>query len=220
MQDEKTLYAGFRPRPTTRRDFMIRALASGVTIAAATTLWERAALAAPVKGGHLRLGLAGGSTTDSLDPAPWSDTFMVMIGFSVRGNLLELMPDGTLRGEAAESWGASDGARTWTFKLRKGVEFSNGKTLTAEDVIASLNHHRGDQSKSGAKGLFSAVTDIRADGNETVGKMKVLSVLESLPGLGKVKARRLMETVGISESRRLQGLGSNQRESLLRETAR
>ena len=59
-----------------------------------------------------------------------------------------------------------------------------------------------------------------ADSNETVGKMKVLSVLESLPGLGKVKARRLMETVGISESRRLQGLGSNQRESLLRETAR
>ena len=60
----------------------------------------------------------------------------------------------------------------------------------------------------------------RADNDETVGKMKVLSVLESLPGLGKVKARRLMETVGISESRRLQGLGSNQREALLRETAR
>ena len=61
---------------------------------------------------------------------------------------------------------------------------------------------------------------VMADSNETVGKMKVLSVLESLPGLGKVKARRLMDTVGISESRRLQGLGSNQRESLLRETAR
>ncbi len=59
-----------------------------------------------------------------------------------------------------------------------------------------------------------------ADANETVGKMKVLSVLESLPGLGKVKARRLMDAVGISESRRLQGLGSNQREALLRETAR
>ncbi len=59
-----------------------------------------------------------------------------------------------------------------------------------------------------------------ADGNETIGKMKVISVLESLPGLGKVKARRLMDTVGISESRRLQGLGSNQRQALLRETAR
>jgi hypothetical protein len=60
----------------------------------------------------------------------------------------------------------------------------------------------------------------KADGDETVGKMKVVSVLESLPGLGKVKARRLMETVGISESRRLQGLGAKQRAELLKETAR
>jgi S13-like protein len=58
----------------------------------------------------------------------------------------------------------------------------------------------------------------QADANETVGKMKVLSVLESLPGLGKVKARRLMDSVGISESRRLQGLGVNQREALLTHT--
>lgn len=43
-----------------------------------------------------------------------------------------------------------------------------------------------------------------------LGKMKVLTVLESLPGLGKVKARRLMEELGISETRRLQGLGENQ----------
>src|SRR5579884_1494159 len=60
----------------------------------------------------------------------------------------------------------------------------------------------------------------QADQDEVVGKMKVLAVLESLPGLGKVKARRLMDEVGISESRRLQGLGTNQREALLRETAR
>lgn len=56
-----------------------------------------------------------------------------------------------------------------------------------------------------------------AKGNETVGKMKVLAVLESLPGLGKVKARRLMAEVGISETRRIQGLGQKQRESLLKE---
>ena len=59
-----------------------------------------------------------------------------------------------------------------------------------------------------------------ADKDEIVGKTKVLSVLESLPGLGKVKARRMMEDIGISESRRVQGLGVNQREALLRETAR
>ena len=50
--------------------------------------------------------------------------------------------------------------------------------------------------------------------DEVVGKMKVVSVLESLPGVGKVKARRLMEDIGISESRRLQGLGDNQRKKL------
>ncbi len=51
--------------------------------------------------------------------------------------------------------------------------------------------------------------------DEVVAKMKVLSVLESLPGVGKVKARRLMEEVGISETRRVQGLGNNQRDTLL-----
>ena len=53
-----------------------------------------------------------------------------------------------------------------------------------------------------------------ADKDEIVGKMKVLNVLESLPGLGKVKARRLLEECEISETRRIQGLGVNQRRKL------
>lgn len=55
--------------------------------------------------------------------------------------------------------------------------------------------------------------------DEIVGKMKVVSVLESLPGVGKVKARRLMEEIGISETRRLQGLGENQRKKLFEKLA-
>jgi hypothetical protein len=55
----------------------------------------------------------------------------------------------------------------------------------------------------------------QAAGNDTIGKMKVLAVLESLPGLGKVKARRLLEECEISETRRIQGLGRNQRDKLL-----
>jgi len=54
----------------------------------------------------------------------------------------------------------------------------------------------------------------QADADEVVGKMKVLAVLESLPGLGKVKARRLMDEIGISETRRLHGLGEQQRKRL------
>src|SRR5581483_5372613 len=54
----------------------------------------------------------------------------------------------------------------------------------------------------------------QAERDEIVGKMKIVSVLESLPGVGKVKARRLMDEVGISETRRIQGLGDNQRKRL------
>ena len=52
--------------------------------------------------------------------------------------------------------------------------------------------------------------------DEIIGKMKVLAVLESLPGVGKVKARRTMDEIGISETRRVRGLGAQQRESLLK----
>ena len=51
----------------------------------------------------------------------------------------------------------------------------------------------------------------RAEGDDIIAKMKVLAVLESLPGVGKVKARRTMEEVGISETRRVRGLGDQQR---------
>jgi hypothetical protein len=55
----------------------------------------------------------------------------------------------------------------------------------------------------------------QAENDEIVGKMKVLSVLESLPRVGKVKARSLLESAGVSDTRRMQGLGKNQREKLL-----
>ena len=56
-----------------------------------------------------------------------------------------------------------------------------------------------------------------ADRDEVVGRTHVVAILESLPGLGKIKARRVMETVGISLNRRLQGLGAQQRTRLLKE---
>jgi signal recognition particle GTPase len=60
----------------------------------------------------------------------------------------------------------------------------------------------------------------QAGSDDIIGKMKVLAVLESLPGLGKVKARKLMEETGIPETRRVQGLGTKQREALLQGTAK
>jgi 5'-3' exonuclease len=56
-------------------------------------------------------------------------------------------------------------------------------------------------------------------GSDTVGKMKVSTVLESLPGVGKVRAKKIMEKLDISATRRIRGLGAKQRESLLSEFA-
>ena len=56
-----------------------------------------------------------------------------------------------------------------------------------------------------------------SDENEIVSRTKVLAILESMPKIGKVKARRLMESIGIAESRRLRGLGDQQRAALLAE---
>lgn len=53
--------------------------------------------------------------------------------------------------------------------------------------------------------------------DETIGKMKVSSVLESMPGVGKVRARKLMERLDISASRRVRGLGAKQKGALLAE---
>ena len=55
----------------------------------------------------------------------------------------------------------------------------------------------------------------QADANDTVGKMKVLAVLESLPGADLADARRAMEEIGIADTRRVRGLGDQQRKSLL-----
>jgi hypothetical protein len=63
-------------------------------------------------------------------------------------------------------------------------------------------------------GSMSLQEALDSDDNN-VGKLKVVSMLESLPGVGKVKARRLMEDIGIADNRRVQGLGAQQRKSLL-----
>jgi len=91
----------------------------------------------------------------------------------------------------------------------------------ALEKAARVRRERADVKEKLKLGSLTLAELLKqAENDETVGKMKVVSVLESLPGLGKVKARRLMETVGISESRRLQGLGAKQRADLLRVTAR
>jgi len=72
------------------------------------------------------------------------------------------------------------------------------------------------QLKSGKLTLGDVLSRL----DDTVGKMKVSTVLESLPGVGKVRARKIMEKLDISASRRIRGLGAKQRDALLGEFAK
>jgi peptide/nickel transport system substrate-binding protein len=123
----------------------------------------------PKSGGRFRLGLGEGEIGDPHDPALWGSS-LVLVGLwgAVYNNLMEIGPDNRLTPELAESVESSPDAKTWVFKLRRGVEFHNGKTLEADDVVASFNHHRGPSSESAAKPILDNIIDLKADGRERV----------------------------------------------------
>ena len=151
-----------------RRDFLQLAMALGATTALATTMADKAFAAMAKQGGTLRIGIGHGSTSDTLDPATYTDSYMQFVGYGLRNHLTEVSNTNELIPELAESFEASPDAATWTFKLRKGVEFHNGKTLDADDVVASINHHRGEDSKSAAKAILASIESVKADGKDTV----------------------------------------------------
>ena len=93
---------------------------------------------------------------------------------------------------------------------------------SAEQRRAALEHAaKARRVRAGMKRRLAGgevgLTELleEAESDDIIAGTKVLAVLESLPGIGKVKARRTMERIGIAQSRRLRGLGSAQREALL-----
>lgn len=152
-----------------RREFLGRAAAVGVTAAAANTMLAEAVRAAgPQRGGTIRMGLQGGSTTDSLDPALATNQVALMVIRLWGEPLVELTDDGGIKGMVAESYEASDDASVWRFKIRNGITFSNGKPVTAEDAAKTLERHSGEDTKSGALGIMRSVKNVRAEGDTVV----------------------------------------------------
>lgn len=138
-----------------RRGLLQSGVAAGVL--AATGL----PLKAQTRGGKLTAGLGGANTSDSWDSRTHSDIFMIAACHgTVFDCLTEVAADGSLVGELAENWEASADAKTWTFNLRQGVTFHNGKSFGADDVIESLQMHLGEESKSAAKPIVEAISEM------------------------------------------------------------
>ena len=151
-----------------RRQFVMSALAAGVVLPTALAMADKVAAATPNQGGLFRIGVGHGSTTDSMDPGTYENGMTGILSHLIGGHLTEVSNQTELIPELAEGWEARADAATWRFKMRQGIEFHDGKTLTADDVIATLNFHRGENSRSAAKGLLSAITDISKDGDTVV----------------------------------------------------
>lgn len=157
-----------------RRDFLGRAAALGVTATFANSLLSTAVRAqAPQKGGDLRMGINGGESTNSLDPATWLTQVPQNFG-STWGELLVLQSpqDGSPQPVLAESWEASADAAEWRFKIRKGVTFHNGKEMTPEDVAQTLRRHSDENTKSAALGVLRDINDVSVDGDNVVVKLE------------------------------------------------
>ncbi len=151
-----------------RRSFMNYSMAAGLSMSAATGLWTTKAAAQPKSGGTFRWGIHDGNTSDTHDPGTYVTRVMIFLAHTHRSYLTMIMGDGSLGPDLADSWEASADASQWTFEINQNATFHSGKPVTADDVIASLNHHRGDNSTSAAKALLSDVVDITKDGDHTV----------------------------------------------------
>ena len=152
-----------------RRSFMTGALALGVSLTGASTVVEQALAATPKQGGRLRVGITGGATSDVLDPGQILDAYMINVSMGqVRPNMTKINPDGSVAADLVESWEPSNGAKTWKFNVRQGVEFHNGKTMDSQDIVDSIRHHLGPDSKSGGSGVVSGIESIEVDGKNGV----------------------------------------------------
>src|SRR5437879_499350 len=142
-----------------RREFMRRALAAGVTAGSASALLaaygplnQATAVAAPPKrGGTLRVGVTPPSAVDPhmLQDPGGRATVQPAVNYLVR-----VTPDLKVIPELATGWSSPD-AVNWTVKLRQGVKFHNGRAFTADDVVATYDRLVDPKVASAGRSAFS-----------------------------------------------------------------
>ncbi len=164
-------------RGWSRRDVLNLIMASGFTAAAAHQIFseQQAAHAmTPKKGGMVRAAMNLHGPDDTLDPAQFTSGLDYTRGRVVYNNLTQLDDKLVPQPELAESFEPNSNATEWTFKTRKGVEFHDGSKLTADDVVYTMNRHRGEDSTSVFKSMLAPVEEWKK-----VGSHEVKAVLSS-----------------------------------------
>lgn len=149
-----------------RRLFMQRSALTALAAAPMASLLPSTSYAnTPKKGGKFVLGLKGGESTDTLDPAINLGSASSYALYAFGDYLVEFDAAGNLIPSLALSWNSKDGGKTWDFVIRQGVEFHNGKILTAKDVQLTMERHSNESSKSGALGIMRGIESMSTAGD-------------------------------------------------------
>lgn len=157
-------------RGATRRELLSMMLAGGVAMSAGGMILGRAfdAIAAtPKSGGNLKAAGWSSSTADTLDPAKASLSTDYVRCCALYNRLTFLDQAGLVQMELAEKVESAD-AKTWTVKLRSGVTFHDGKSLTSADVVFSLKRHLDPAVGSKVNAIAKQITDVKAVDPTTV----------------------------------------------------
>jgi peptide/nickel transport system substrate-binding protein len=157
-------------RGASRRDVLAMLMAGGMqaTLAGSlATLATAAQAQTPRKGGRIKVAGSASAVSDTLDPAKQANHTDYIRGFTFYNGLTTL--DGNLMPQPslAEEFSTKD-ARTWVFKLRKGVTFHDGKPLTPADVVFSVMRHKNPATASKAKVLADQIEEVSATGPNEV----------------------------------------------------
>jgi peptide/nickel transport system substrate-binding protein len=157
-------------RGASRRDVLAMLMAGGMQVTLAGSLAGTAMSVhaqTPRRGGRIRVAGMTAAATDTLDPAKQSNQTDYSRGNMLYNGLTSL--DGSLAPQPAlaESFATSD-AKTWVFKLRKGVQFHDGKPLSPADVVFSLLRHKDPATASKAKALADQIESVKASGPDEV----------------------------------------------------
>lgn len=150
-------------RGASRRELLRMLLAGGVGAMAGGTIIGRAhaaVAATPVMGGHLKAAGFTASTADTLDPAKASNSTDYMRCCAYYNRLTFMVEDGSVQMELADRIDTTD-AKVWTVKLKTGVLFHDGKTMTAQDVVYSLRRHLDPAVGSKVNSIAKQMTDIK-----------------------------------------------------------
>ena len=152
-----------------RRSFLNRTAAFGLTAALGTTLLPNGARAdEPKKGGMFRMGWGGGESTDTLDPSLADSPVPFLVNRQWGDTIVNVTADGQIEPRLAEKMTANADGTEWRFTIRQGVKFHDGSDLTVDDVVATFKRHSDENSKSGALGIMKGIASIAADGQDVV----------------------------------------------------